>query len=391
MDQNPYINASLPATREGVCDPAVEVESRLATLADILAGRPPNGDESLAYDLLATVAWLERVRPEILQSLDPDDLAGQARRRIEAEGKVLAELALGVPNPDAWIEEAETLLAFYEEEWDSAKRAEMACRLIDDLDDAELAVWMAGRLGTHDSELQGDLDRCRAWVVEHPDAFLAAGAYIQAVGQALRPDLRQTDPDLAATADKVVLILQALDDMEADLTFRAVAPLDPDSFWLLVERFAAGQPPLATPAEFDNRDLDADSGPGATSYPYRAQEIFSMPVLPLAAEGEEPEWRPAACEWQSPDERFLACLYLYQPPASEHEDVTVSFLDREGRPAQPLAGLPTRLGDCSSRVEARGQNVVARFTWGALSRMTGDLRLFVGANDEEWKAVTDAT
>ncbi|MHB1556525.1 MAG: hypothetical protein ACYC61_03475 [Isosphaeraceae bacterium] len=391
MDQNPYINASLPATREGVCDPAVEVESRLATLADILAGRPPNGDESLAYDLLATVAWLERVRPEILQSLDPDDLAGQARRRIEAEGEVLAERALGVPNPVAWIDEAETLRASYEEEWDSAERATLACRLIDDLDDAELAVWMAGRLGAHDPELHDGLDRCRTWLVEHPDAFLAAGVYIQAVGQALRPELRQADPKLAATADKVVLILQALDDMEAELTFRDVEPIDPGALWLLIERFAAGQPLQAMATEDDDHDLDADSGPNAPSYPYRAQEIFSMPVLPLAAEGGEPEWRPAACEWQSPDERFLACLYLYQPPASEHEDVSVSFLDREGRPAQPLAGLPTRLGDCSSRVEARGQNVVAGFTWRALSRMTGELRLFVGTNDEEWKAVTDDT
>ncbi len=389
MDRNPYINASLPATRDGVCDPAVEVESRLAKLADLLDGWSPDGPESLAYDLLATVAWLERARPDLLQSLDPGDLVGAARRRIEAEGKVLAELALRVPDPDAWIEEAEALLASYEERRNSAERIEWACRLIDDLDDAELAACMASRLDAHDPELQGGLDQCRAWVAEQPDAFVAAGVYVQALGQALRPDLRQADPELAATADKVILILKALEDMEAELAFRDVAPIDPDALWLIIERFAAGQPLLEAHAEGDDRERGRHSGLEPVSYPYRAEEIFSMPVLQLAAEGGEPEWHPVACEWRSPDESLLACLHLYQPPASELEGVTLAFLDREGRPAHPLAGLPIRLGDCPSRVEARGRNVVAGFTWGALSRMTGELRLFVGENDEEWRAVTD--
>ncbi len=97
MDQRLYVRTELPATRDGLCDPACEVESRLSVLADLLEGRVSQGAEYLAYGLLATTAWLERVRPEILESLDPGGLMGQSRRRLESEGKTLAEIANACP------------------------------------------------------------------------------------------------------------------------------------------------------------------------------------------------------------------------------------------------------------------------------------------------------
>ncbi len=37
-----------------------------------------------------------------------------------------------------------------------------------------------------------------------------------------------------------------------------------------------------------------------------------------------------------------------------------------------------------------GQNVVARFTWGELRKLAGDLRLFVGPGFEEWEPLSNA-
>ena len=354
---------------------------------------PPKAPNTWLTTCCATVAWLERVRSELLQSLDPDDLRGSARRRIEAEGRALAEQAMRVPGPDAWIEEAEALSDSYEEPIDPAERAALACRLFDDLDDAELAAFTAGRLGVQDPGLQQGIDRCRDWFAQHADAFLSAGVYVQAVGQALRPDLPQCTPDLARTSEKVVQVLQALEDMEADLAFRWVEPIEPEALWPLIERFASGQPvgDFEADSEGDRRGIGVESMPIAAVYPFQAEEVFSFPVFQLAAQGGEPESLPITCEWRSPDGKFLACLDLFRAPASDQEIVTVAFLNHDEQPAHALAGQPVRLGDRPARVEDVGPNVAARFTWGELSQLVGDLRLLVGPDHEEWDAVSDAS
>ncbi|HZW32315.1 MAG TPA: hypothetical protein VFF52_16500, partial [Isosphaeraceae bacterium] len=240
--QNPYVRPDLPATRGGVCDPACEIESRLGNLADLLAGRSPHGPALGSYNLLATLTWLERVQPELLTRLDREDLVGQGRRLVESQGLAAVQEAMVFPNPERWLEEAEALQASYEDAGDSTERGARAYRLFNDLDDVELVQLGAARLGIDGGALDRGLDRCREWFAAHADAFLAAGVFVQALGQALRPDLARIDPELARTADKVTWILDALEDLEADLEFRGIEPIPADVTWLLLERSTAGRP-----------------------------------------------------------------------------------------------------------------------------------------------------
>lgn len=392
MDHNPYVNANLPATRDGACDPALEVESRLAVLADLIDGWAPDGPSAYAYDLIATAAWLERVRPELVGSIDSDDLLTSARCRIQSEATNLAELALRIPNPDAWLNEAETLLDSYEQSIEPSARAAMARRLFDDLDDAELVVVSAGRLGIRDDELRRDLERCRDWFARHADAFLAAGVYIQAVGQALRPELADHDAELAGTASKVVDLIAALVEMEADLAFQWIEPIGDERIWPLIERFASGQPLLDPRIRIqDNRHGTEARPPSVAAYPFHAEAIFSPPVHHLAAEGGDTRFDPVGCVWRSPDARLVASLYLFQLPASNHETVTITFTDSNDRPAREIAGQPVQFGDRLTHVEDIGPNVAARFTWGELCQLHGELRLFVGPERAEWEPIIDAS
>ena len=369
MDQRLYVRTELPATRDGICDPVGEVVSRLSVLADLLEGRVSRGAEYLAYDLLATTAWLERVRPEVLESLDPDDLAGQSRRRLGSEGKTLAEMAMRVPHPDGWVAEAEGLRASYESPIEPMEHVELASRILKDLDDAELVRCSLSRLGLRDSELDRCLDRCRAWFAENADAFLAAGVFVQALGQGLRPDLPQLDPDLARTADKIIWVLDALEGLEADLAFEGVAPIEPEALSPLFEIFASGHPlvDLGLDAEEALRTATIEPEPLLASYPFQAREIFSHSVVHLAAQGGEPEFELNACEWRSPDGRFLALLHLFSAPTSDRETVTIAFVDRHNRPAHELKGQVARLVNLSAPIKV-GQNVVAPFTWGEPSQ-----------------------
>jgi len=227
MNANRYLRDRLAATRNQVCDPSCVVESRLALLADLLDGWSPNGPDQFAYDMLAALGWLQRTDLRLLTKLDPDGLAAAGRAYAGAHGKELAERALAVPDPQAWLDEAKDLRASYEDLMEPVERAELAHRLINELDDAELVLLEAMRLGMQDELLESVLERCRAWLCDNADAFLAAGVFVQATGLGLRADLDTVDPDLGRTAEKFAHILDALEDMESALEPDRLGPLSP--------------------------------------------------------------------------------------------------------------------------------------------------------------------
>ncbi len=103
--------------------------------------------------------------------------------------------------------------------------------------------------------------------------------FVQALGQGLRPDLPQLDPDLARTADKIIWALDALEDLEADLAFQGVAPIEPESLWPLFEMFASGQPlvDLGLDAEEALRTATVEPEPLRASYPFQAQRSSRIP------------------------------------------------------------------------------------------------------------------
>jgi hypothetical protein len=388
LDQNPYVRPDLPATRSGVCDPACEIESRLGNLADLLAGWSPQGPAVWNYDLLATLTWMKRIRPEFLTRLDCEDLVGQGRRLVESQGAAAAQEAIWVPNPEGWLEEAEALQATYEDAGDPTERATRAYRLFNDLDDAELLQLAAAQVGIDDGELDRGLDRCRAWFVAHADLFLGAGVYVQALGQALRPELARTDPKLARTADKLIWMLDALEELEADLEFRGIDPIPADVTWLLLERQTAGQPPFG-PEEAEGGMTFGGSPAGfiqptILEYPYLAKDIVPEAVARWAAQGVVGEFTPRLCEWIAPDGRHWALLAIFSAPApSDPEPATITFHDADGGPAPELVGQSAQVGAASGWIEDVGENTILRVSWDQLHQ-SGELRLRVGPDRIEW-------
>jgi hypothetical protein len=209
----------LEATRSQIPDPDIEVDDWLDKLGDLLDERSLQGRAHQAYDLFALCAKLRRVRPALLAKLDGNAVLKRAEAAVAEKGHDLAQLALTVPNPGAWLQEAQTLVDSYEDLIDPVHRAELAENLLADLDDAELVMYSANRIGLIDAELKRDLESCAQWVAEHADFFLAAAVHVQAVGMSLRVDLGEHDPELARTAEKFVQTLDAQEIVEAELSF----------------------------------------------------------------------------------------------------------------------------------------------------------------------------
>jgi hypothetical protein len=234
---NRYVRFALAATRAQVPDPELLVEAWLDRLGDILDGTAAGGSACRAYDLLALWAKLRRVRPGLAAALAAGDELARADERLREAGKPLAQLALTVPNPGAWLQEAKMLAASYRQVIDPEERADFAAHLLSDLDDADLACYAARRLGVEDAALNRELAACGDWLARHADCFLAASVPVQALGLALRPDLAAFDAALAETAEKYVRVLDALEIAEAGLSFADQPLLDRQTAEELVRNF----------------------------------------------------------------------------------------------------------------------------------------------------------
>ncbi len=356
MPSNLYVRENLPATRKGVCDPSSVVDVRLAKLADMMEGWYPHGADLRAYDFLATLAWLERIRPEILTGLDTDNMVEAARRRLELEGQEFRERAIRVPKPEGWIEQAKELQASYEELIDPVERAELARRLIEDLDDAELVDLTVTRAGCADQALREALEGCRSWYRKNADVFLAAGTYAQTVGLALKPDLVAVDPALGRTAEKFVQVLDALEDLEAECEWTDLPGFNGEELGSILERYTAGREIASREPGRDPRVIGALPVDPPVAAPMPQPEVFA-----LAAAGNDTAREYA--EWQSPDGRSRAVSEIFGTPASSNEPVVVYFYDDHDRPAHTLIGLPVASHRAKSKIEAVEQEAGAMFFW----------------------------
>lgn len=227
-----YIRPNLGATKSGMVarEARGQVENWLDQLDYLLsdpADLPPAPQWS--YDLLAAVGWLQRVRPELLQELDTDRVLDKALDRIRPHsgGITIAENALAVPNLMAWLEEAQNQATDSDTNSPESARqwVERAEVLLLQLDEADLVSVVAAQRGRHDKELACELDACHKFLVDHVDAFLPAALRAQIVGQVLRSDLPEHDPELALTAEKFCRILDEAENVEAELGFVNIQPL----------------------------------------------------------------------------------------------------------------------------------------------------------------------
>jgi hypothetical protein len=280
---------------------------------------------------------------------------------VQGHGRAAATAALDVLTPEGWLAEARQFLGDSEIEPDPAELTARAVALLADLDEANLAVWAARALGVSPGpDLEESLGACAVWLEEHADVFLHAGFYVQAVGLGLRPDLPAVDLDLAWTADKYVILLDHLEEAEAELSL-AGKPLEPALLEAARRRFlrpvAAWLPPL-------------------------------RPVVLAAAArpGDRPQ--PRLLRWRSPDRRWQASLVLptYSDAAAEGGTVRLNLFEGEG-PAQSLSGQTLWLAGVPGVVDPEG---AATFLLGRLREAAAageGPTLRVGTDERGWEPV----
>lgn len=372
---NPYVRPGLAATRKQVVRPLLLVEVWLHRLEDLLEGRSDQDEAQDAYDLLALWLRLRRVRPELLGEADGDDVLAAVEHRVTSEASRLLPLALTVPAPDAWVLDANALEVSYEELLDPTVRAGNAERVLADLDDAGLLVCAVRRLGGGEAGLQEAADRierelgpCNAWLAAHADCFLAAGAYVQAAGLTLRPDLAAAEPDLARTAEKYVVLLDALEMVEAD-DAAADMPLPNAVVDDLVRAFLQDNP---------------GAFPSTALRPVRRREA----VLVGETAGELP--RPGhLLTARAPNGPHTACLVWPAGPVLESALLTVSFFGEDGELAVDLAGQPVTLAGVERLIGPEGQATFP--TAAVLATEQFPPTLTVGAGRTAWVLEEDTT
>lgn len=366
MSGSPYVRPNLAATKAGIPDPGLEVDCWLDRLRDVLAGSPETALEW--YDLLASWAKIRRCRQELVDRHQGAAEMEEAERVIQAAGPEGARDALTVPNVPAWLEETKELEAAFEGGGPHELRSTLAERLLTDLDDADLALCAARRLGVEDQELEDGLARCHEWLAQNASLFLPASVHVQAVGMALRPDLEEFDYGLAATALKYVDLLRAAEVAEQELTWGNVSAWSPQAVNRLVERYQL---------ERDRRQAEV------TLFLLWAarRRAACRKHSPVARAGEEAAVEaPRFWEWTSPSGEFTARLVI--PGAADVEEQAVlEFVGAEMRRATSLAGQPVWLHGVAGLIDAQGK---ATFAVSALLETEEPLVLRVGHERTEW-------
>jgi hypothetical protein len=351
MDESPYIRDGLTATRQGIPDPLIEVGAWIDRLETTLASEGPDWSAHGAYDLLAGWGKLMRTKPDLVQGLGGSGFLAEAQKIIIERGSDLARLALSVPNPAAWREETTVLADSYEQLMDPVERSTLAERLITDLDDAELVLHALGHLGMRDGALEGEIEGCRLWLMEHADLFLAAGVHIQAAGMALRPDLSEHDYSLAVTALKYERLLDAALEVEAELAFEDLRPIEQGELDALCRAFRRGA--------------------AVRSYPRSVLQSGGLAAASKAG-------APLILKWTSPDGRWLA----YLPIPAEGGIFAIRFYGSAGEPAAGLAGERVFLAGVAAEVNTEAR---AEFDSEAVAESLNDFSLEVGDPKVAWR------
>jgi hypothetical protein len=343
---SPYIRYSLTATATGIIDADALVDSWLDEFLELVEEFQP-GDE---YDVLALYGRLERVRFDLIRATGREAAWKAARDKVQAQLAHFAAQALRIPNPEGWLAEAQALADACDDGL-ADELAEWAADLLYDLDDADLVAWAARTVGLASPD--EPLQRCKEWLANNCDRFFPAGVLIQAIGQTLQPDLPALDLDLMATADKFVLLLDALEEAEADMRRLAVIP-----------------PQRVQPA----RDP--------------AWNWLSEPQLMMAAQTRQSAGLKRY-RWRSPDGAFVALL-VANPEAPATEPVRLTLDTTQGRFAVELAGQEVCLAGCTGRVDADGcvdlDRVALTKAWETGASFK---QLLVGTGQQPWTAVAE--
>lgn len=339
-----YVRPTLTATRQRITDPLTLVD---LWLDQFLQACGEAESKTSCFDTVALYGRLSRVRPSLLKATGLLEEWAKACQGVAGRLLELADYALSELNPGGWLEEAQELADACDDGADSSELSEWAESLLTDLDDAELIIWAAERAGIAEercNQVVDELRKCFQWLTDNRDRFFAAGVFIQAIAQTLRPDLEESDPDLALSTIKYILLLDALEEAEQILFVpkAEAVPVQPGYPWTVV-----------TPVlEFA---LAAEAGSEASIKHLR---------------------------WWSPDGLYRAVLAVpARVPSSQF--LVVNFF-RDEVPATDLVGEPVWLGGLLSAIDPSGK---AEFSWEKLARQRDNYprcMLVVGEPPEPW-------
>lgn len=339
-----YVRPTLTATRHRITDPLTLVDLWLDELCHL---RIELEDKTDWLDAVALYGRLSRVRPRLVKATGQWQAWTEVKTRVESRLDCLVDHALTELDPEGWVNEGLELADACDEGTDAADLAEWAESLLTDLDDAELIVWAAEKAGVAEDRWFGLLEqlrKCTEWLIENRDRFFPAGVFIQAVAQTFRPDLDETDVDLASTTVKFILLLDALEEAEQIL----FVP-------------------------------EAEAVPVQPGYPW----TVVTPVLEFALAAEAgSEASIKHLRWWSPDGLYRAVLAVpARVPSSQF--LVVNFF-RDEVPATDLVGEPVWLGGLLSAIDPSGK---AEFSWEKLARQRDNYprcMLVVGEPPEPW-------
>ncbi len=172
--------------------------------------------------------------------------------------------------------------------------------MFEELDVAERVLIALARRGKPSRKLEDAIDECRSFATSHAEMFLAACRLLVALGHALDPNLGDRDPDLALSIDKWVMLLDAIEEVEALST----APV-----------FDLGAAPETARPSLRERLLDALKGAADALW-----ETFCLPIpLPalarIDARGATPVSRYGGLQWSGRGGAPTGKIFARLPPA----------------------------------------------------------------------------
>lgn len=353
-----FVRPSLALTRDGLIEAEGEVIARCDELEELIEHRRAGGlDSRGVLRLLASIAWLERVRPVLrdrfARSAELKTACAQVVDELRVEEVEEALRCIDVP---AWLERLRRI----EDDIGDVSREidDEAAVLLEALDDADLAAIVASRLGVNVEPLRDELFRCNIVVEDHADLLTGASGYAQAVAAGFREDI---DPDgteeafLFASTAKFIAVLDACERFERELLGER-------------EREQSVREPLGEPVG-KSAEVPVETAVEASGLLLAARGV--------AARNDTIE------RFQSPDGGFQAFLALpgKRDPRAE---VEMEFVTGDDAPASALLGQLVLFCDqrCRIGVNYSGE-VVARFPITAVVRVLAEERALV-VGDTTW-------
>jgi hypothetical protein len=324
----------------------------------LLEGQLDGEPDQQGYELLALWSALRRVQPVLLRRASGRPIVDRLTKGVGKNGLEWAALAAGVPSPRRWLAEArragetmgDTLVS-------SEVLVPMARDLLWALDEAELFAAALHELGRPLSRLDAALQSCRNWTIVHPDVFLPAGVFLQAVAAAFDPRLEDDEGPLAATTAKYVFLLDALEAVESELRMDdVVSPIDSQAW-----------------RELARRGRHADTNVIA--------KISWLPQSLLAA-AQVTALAPARYYWREPAGTRTARLIVpVHASRGDSEQLTLSFQDAKGRPCQDLVGAQAVLSGVPATIR---RNASALYRVSRLRNSAGETPELVVAG-RKWR------